>query len=118
MAKKKKGRPPGSGKIVRAAETVGGTLGRVMAKVDTWMTQRQEIAGELRAAVDKTLSAESPIPWRRAKPARVTTTARARKTRMISAGARRSISEPRKRRGAKEKAGKTKGTRKAKKATG
>ena len=42
------------------ADTVGSTLGSVMAKVDAWMAQREEIARELRAAADKIMSGENP----------------------------------------------------------
>jgi hypothetical protein len=49
---KKKGRPQGSGKVVAAAETVGGTLGSLMGRVDAWMKQRDQLAADLRAMAD------------------------------------------------------------------
>ena len=44
-----------------AAETVGSALGGVMAKVDDWMRQREEIARELRNAADRLMAFESPF---------------------------------------------------------
>ena len=42
---KQRGRPRGSkNRTTHAAETVGSALGSVMAKVDAWMAQREEIA--------------------------------------------------------------------------
>ena len=70
MAKKKKrGRLRGSGKIVQAAETVGATLGGLMARVDAWMAQREEIARDLRAAADQLMSGGSALPWLKSKGA-------------------------------------------------
>ncbi len=66
MAKKRRGRPPGSGKQAAGLpETVGSALGAVMAKVDAWVRQRDEIARELRSVADKMMSGESPFPWRK-----------------------------------------------------
>ena len=118
MAKKKRGRPPGSGKMVKAAETVGSTLGSVMARVDAWMAQREEIARDLRAAADQLMSGESPLPWLRSKSAAAAKgkrTAGTGRKRTMSAAARKRISDAQKARWAKQKsaAGKAKAAKKA-----
>ena len=81
-------------------------MGRVMAKVDAWMEQRQEIANELRAAADKIMSGESPFPRRRgAVSAKAGAPAgKRRRRRKMSAAARKRISEAVKARWAKQKA--------------
>ena len=58
---KKRGRPKGGGKVGAVAENVGTALGRVMAKVDAWMSLRQEIARELRAVADQLTSGEGTL---------------------------------------------------------
>jgi hypothetical protein len=46
---------------VRVAENVGSALGKVMAKVDAWLAQRQEIARELREVADRLMAGENPF---------------------------------------------------------
>jgi hypothetical protein len=99
---KKRGRRAGTGKVVVAAETIGAALGAVMAKVDAWMAQREEIAKELRAAADRIMSGESPFP-RREGGGGVVRAAKARKRRM-SAEARAKIAAAQRARWAKQKA--------------
>ena len=43
---------------------MGAALGAVMAKVDTWMRQREELAGELRAVADKLMAGENFVHTR------------------------------------------------------
>ena len=111
MAKKKRkrGRPRGSvnrPRIEGAAETIGGALGSVMAKVDAWMAQREDIARELRAAADRVMSGESPFPRRQAVAGRVPAKARRRPT--LSKEARERIAAAQRARWAAVKAGKAK----------
>jgi hypothetical protein len=104
--------------MVKAAETVGSTLGSVMARVDTWMAQREEIARDLRAAADQLMSGESPLPWLRSKSAAAAKgkrTAGTGRKRTMSAAARKRISDAQKARWAKQKsaAGKAKAAKKS-----
>jgi hypothetical protein len=105
LAKKTRGRPPGSGKKAAGLpETVGSALGTVMAKVDAWMRQRDEIAHELRAVADRMTRGENPFPWRKgsqassapaAKAGRggVTSDSRKRKRSTMSPAQRKAVSE-------------------------
>ena len=109
MAKKKRGRPRGSvnrPRIEAAAETIGGALGAVMAKVDAWMAQREEIAKELRAAADRVMSGESPFPRRQAAAGGVK--AKAKKRPALSKEARERIAAAQRARWAAVNAGKAK----------
>ena len=118
MAKKRRGRPPGSGTATRAAQSFGTLLGNVAAKVDSWVAQRDEIAKELNGVIGRAqgmlaaLGGESPFP-RRGRPAVIVSENRGRKRRKMSAKARKAISEAQKARWAKQKA---ESGRKAKKA--
>jgi len=104
--------------MAAAAETVGTTLGGVMAKIDAWMAQRQEIANELRAAADKIMTGESPWRWPLSASARkrpVEPMGKGTKRRPMSAAARKRISEAQKARWAKQKGlTPTRATRKSK----
>ena len=73
MAKKRRGRPPGSMNqgTKGVPETVGAALGAVMARVDMWMRQREELAGELRAVADKLMAGENPFHTRITTPSMV-----------------------------------------------
>ena len=122
MAKKKRrGRPPGSkNRVVKGAETVGGALGGVMAKVDAWMAQREEIAHELRNAADKIMSGENPFGWRaqgwESSGLRATTGRRKRRT--MSAAARKAIGDAQRARWAKQKKASKRGHKKGGKDSG
>ena len=114
---KKRGRPPGSrNRATEAAETIGSALGSVMAKVDAWMAQRQEIAQELRSVADRIMSGENPFPRKVTTPSMVgeavaeTNAAKLRgekprKRRRMSPEARARISAAVKERWARQKAG-------------
>jgi hypothetical protein len=116
LAKKKRGRPPGSANKPRldaAAETIGGALGSVMAKVDAWMAQREEIARELRAAADRVMTGESPFPLRRPVGAARKAT-KARKRPALSKEARERIAAAQRARWAAVKSGKARKSAKKK----
>ena len=116
MAKKRRGRPRGSvnkPKLEAAAETIGGALGAVMAKVDAWMAQREEIARELRAAADRVMSGERPFPFRRQTVA-AAGKGKAKKRPSLSPEARERIAAAQRARWAAVKAGKTKKSAKKK----
>jgi hypothetical protein len=114
LAKKRRGRPPGSGRVAQAADAVGSTLGNVVARVNSWMAQREELARDLRAAADSIMSGESPFPWGQGgKAAKAGATPAAsggpevgsgRKRRTMSASARKRISDAQKARWAAQKA--------------
>jgi hypothetical protein len=104
--------------MAATAETVGSTLGSVMAKVDAWMAQREEIARELRAAADSIMSGENPFRGQAAKAVAAAAPAE-RKKPVMSAAARKRISDAQKARWAKQKAeaaGETSKAKSAKKA--
>ena len=110
MAKKKRGRPRGSvnkPRLDAAAETIGSALGLVMAKVDAWMAQREEIARELRAAADRVMAGERPFPLRRQAGA-ATGKRKAKKRPTLSQEARERIAAAQRARWAAVKAGKAK----------
>jgi hypothetical protein len=116
---KQRGRPRGSkNRTTHAAETVGSALGSVMAKVDAWMAQREEIARELRTVADRIMGGENPFSRRITTPSMVadavadTNAAKLRgerpvkrKRRKMSAEARAKISAAAKARWAKAKRG-------------
>jgi hypothetical protein len=91
-------------------ETVGSALGSVMAKVDAWMAQREEIARELRAAADRIMSGANPLPWRKGGQASVAAggadaaSGKARKRPTMSAEGRARIAEAQRKRWAAHKA--------------
>ena len=114
MAKKRRGRPPGSvnkPKTVVAAETIGSALGAVMAKVDTWLAQRQEIARELREVADKVMAGENPFAQRVTTPSMLAKEVAQinapegtrRRRRKMSAAAREKIAAAQRARWAKQK---------------
>jgi len=53
---KRRGRPPGSGKVTRAAQTVGGALGSLVSRAEAWLHQRDQLVAELRAMADNIAS--------------------------------------------------------------
>jgi hypothetical protein len=119
LAKKKRGRPRRTGNtrgFDAAATTIGGALGSVMAKVDAWMAQREEIAKELRAAADRLMSGDNPFPRRGPVAAATAGRAKAKKRPALSPEARERIAAAQRARWAALKAGKAKQpARKAKK---
>ena len=119
MAKKRRGRPPGSGTVTRAAQSFGTLLGNVAAKVDSWVAQRDEIAKELNGVISRAqgmltaLGGESPFP-RRGRPAGMVSANPGRKRRKMSAQARKAISEAQKARWARQKAASGRNAKRAK----
>jgi hypothetical protein len=97
---------------MKAAENIGSALGTVMARVDAWMSQRQEIAAELRRVADMVMAGENPLKKRVTTPSMLREEAltgkpaRARrKKRTMSAEARAKIAAAQRARWAKQKAG-------------
>ena len=66
MAKTRK-RAPGR-KATAAAQNIGAALGSVVAKVNAWMAQREELARELRNAADRIMAGENPFGSRVTTP--------------------------------------------------
>lgn len=129
MAKKRRGRPPGSGRVTKAAESFGKTLGTVAAKVDGWLAQREEIAGALNSVIVRAesllaqvrgdVSDEMPQVKRgRGRPRLAVVQpieSAPRKRRKMSAATKRKIAAATKARWAKQKAGKGGKAKKGKK---
>lgn len=109
---KRRGRPPGSGKVALTAGSVGAALGSVMAKVDAWIGQREEIARELRDVADKLMAGENPFGKRVTTPSMLAREvvrregpSGIRKRRKMSPEARAKIAAAQRARWAKQKAG-------------
>jgi len=131
MAKKRRARKQAADTgLISAAESIGTTLGRAAAKLDGWLSQREEIINELNAAIDSAHGMLSRVtggrPARR-KPGRppknqtrgsgpmhdismlgarlgsVAAAPAARKRKPLSKAARKKISDAQKARWAKQK---------------
>jgi hypothetical protein len=119
---KRRGRPPGSGKMAAAAETVGSSLGSLMARVDSWVRQRDQLVSDLRAMADNIASGGKATVGSALQAAGLQETpkAEAKKRRSMSPEARARIAQAQRDRWAKQKAeqgigGSAKKAKKAKK---
>lgn len=111
---KRGGRWSSTDRLGQAAEDLGTFFGTVARRVETWVGERDRIAGQLRQA-QKTagdllgrLGAEMPNPFGRGRKRRLTIVRRGRKRnrRTVSAATRRKMALAQRRRRMKEKSGK------------
>ena len=106
MAKKQR-RAPGR-KATAAAQNIGAVLGTVVAKVNAWMAQREELARELRNAADRVMAGANPFGPRVTTPSMLKKELEARgssgrRKRFTVSAAKASIAKARRKRATKAK---------------
>jgi hypothetical protein len=94
---------------MKAAESIGTALGTVVAKVNAWVAQREELARELREVADRLMAGENPFGERVTTPSMLKKEVEERNTAgrkrrfTMSPEARARIAEAQRRRWAKYK---------------